>query len=69
MCWVGDHARWLRPYDPPLASDIAALAGTTAAWVRAVASAAEVATAARAAGAAAQKLPHGVSTLIVPDVR
>lgn len=31
---IGDHASWHVNYDPPLASDIQALAGTVSAWVR-----------------------------------
>src|SRR5437764_11877684 len=31
---VGDHATWHRAADPPLASDIAALAGVVSDWVR-----------------------------------
>ncbi|MGH8867591.1 MAG: acetolactate synthase large subunit [Actinomycetes bacterium] len=31
---VGDHATWHRPYDPPLASDIAGLAKPVSVWVR-----------------------------------
>ncbi|MDH0756174.1 acetolactate synthase large subunit [Pseudomonas juntendi] len=31
---IGDHASWHVDYDPPLASDITALAGTVSGWVR-----------------------------------
>ena len=31
---VGDHATWHRPHDPPLATDIEALARTVSGWVR-----------------------------------
>lgn len=31
---IGDHASWHVNYDPPLASDIQALAGSVSAWVR-----------------------------------
>jgi len=31
---IGDHAAWHVNYDPPLASDINALAGTVSSWVR-----------------------------------
>ena len=31
---VGEHATWHRPYDPPLAMDIEALAGALHGWQR-----------------------------------
>ena len=31
---VGEHATWHRPYDPPLAMDIEALAGALSGWQR-----------------------------------
>jgi acetolactate synthase-1/2/3 large subunit len=31
---VGEHATWHRPYDPPLAMDIEAIAGTVSGWRR-----------------------------------
>src|SRR5215208_5219497 len=34
VCWVGDHTSWIRSYEPPLASDIEAIARGSAQWVR-----------------------------------
>ncbi|MFI0370586.1 acetolactate synthase large subunit [Actinomadura sp. 1N219] len=59
---VGDHASWHLPYDAPLTSDIAALAGTVG-TVRTVASAETIGPDTAAAVDAAD---DGVSTLIVP---
>ena len=39
---VGDHATYHSQYDPPLAADTAALAGTVSSWVRTASSADEV---------------------------
>ncbi len=32
--WVGDHTTWLLPHDPPLSSDIDAIARGTSRWIR-----------------------------------
>lgn len=63
---VGDHASYHLANDPPLASDIAALARTVSAWVTTVPSAAAAAHAARDAVAAALGPPGAIATLIVP---
>jgi acetolactate synthase-1/2/3 large subunit len=34
VTWVGDHATWLLPYDPPLATNIDAIARGASKWVR-----------------------------------
>jgi acetolactate synthase-1/2/3 large subunit len=61
---VGDHASWHLPYDAPLTSDIAALAGTVGSHHQ-VRDRATLAAAARAALHAAVAR-RGVSTLVVP---
>jgi acetolactate synthase-1/2/3 large subunit len=61
---VGDHASWHLPYDAPLTSDIAALAGAVG-TVHPVTSRAGIAEATRAAFAAAHGRP-GVATVVVP---
>jgi acetolactate synthase-1/2/3 large subunit len=61
---VGDHASWHLPYDAPLTSDIAALAGTVG-TVHPVAGRAGIAAATHAAFAAAHARP-GVATIVVP---
>jgi acetolactate synthase-1/2/3 large subunit len=66
VTWVGDHATWLLPHDPPLASDIAAIAQGTSKWVRTAASAETLAFDAVAAIEAAVSPVPGVATLIVP---
>jgi acetolactate synthase-1/2/3 large subunit len=62
---VGDHASWHLPYDAPLTSDIAALAGTVGS-VHTVRSRSSIAATTRTAIEAARDRP-GVSTLIVPE--
>ncbi len=61
---VGDHPRWHRPFDPPLASDIGALAGTVSSWVRTSSTADSLG--ADVVDAVAAALPGQVATLIVP---
>jgi acetolactate synthase I/II/III large subunit len=61
---VGDHASWHLPYDAPLTSDIAALAGTVG-TVHPVAGRAGIAAATHAAFADAHTRP-GVATIVVP---
>jgi len=63
---AGDHATWHKPLDPPLESDIDALAGAVSAWVQRPARSDEVAGAAASAVAAAMAPPGGVATLILP---
>jgi hypothetical protein len=63
---IGDHATYHRQYDPPLASDVEALAGAVSAWVRRSTSAANVGMDAAAAVQAARTLPGQVATLILP---
>ncbi len=72
---VGEHASWHLSNDPPLAMDIAAVAGAVSAWVRTIDTAAAVAqdtldaTAAAAAGAIATLIiPHDVQLGAVPAV-
>ncbi len=65
--WVGEHATWLLPYDPPLASPIGSLAKGSAAWIRTAQSVESVARDARDAVAAAAGPPGVVATLILPD--
>lgn len=64
---VGDHASYHVANDPPLASDIAALAGTVSGWVHTVREATEIGAAAAQAIAAAQGPPAAIATLIVPS--
>ncbi len=63
---VGDHASYHVANDPPLASDIAALARTVSGWVYTVPSAQAAEVAGRAAVAAASGPPGAIATLIVP---
>jgi acetolactate synthase-1/2/3 large subunit len=63
---VGDHATYHKQFDPPLESDIDALAGSVSAWVRRPARSADVAASAAEAVAAAMTPPGGVATLILP---
>lgn len=62
---VGDHASWHLPYDPPLTSDITALAATVG-KVFTVTDRAAVGPVTRAAIEQAHRTP-GVSTVIVPS--
>jgi acetolactate synthase-1/2/3 large subunit len=63
--WIGDHATTHRTFDAPLASDIAALAGTVG-WARTVESPQETSEASRAVVEAATAPPGRVASLIVP---
>ena len=63
---VGEHATYHRQYDPPLHSNIAALAGVYSSWVKSVDSPDGTAAAAAEAVAAALVPPGRISTLILP---
>jgi acetolactate synthase-1/2/3 large subunit len=63
---VGEHATFHQPFDAPLQSDIAGLAGPVSGWVRTTASVEAVGPDTAAAVAAAQAPPGQVATLIVP---
>jgi acetolactate synthase I/II/III large subunit len=63
---VGEHATHHRRFDPPLHTDIEALARAYSPWVRTAATAAETAGLASAAVAAALEPPGRISTLILP---
>jgi acetolactate synthase-1/2/3 large subunit len=63
---VGDHATYHLKYDAPLTSDIAAIAGPLAGWLRTSASTEQVGADAAAAVAAAVSAPGQVATLILP---
>jgi acetolactate synthase-1/2/3 large subunit len=63
---VGDHTVAHDRYDPPLTSDIAAIAGSVSAWVRKIGTPEEAAQGAAEALAAAGGDPGQISTLIVP---
>ena len=63
---VGEHASWHLPYDPPLASDIEAIARVNARWVRTSTSPQTVGADAAAAVAASMTGAGGSSTLILP---
>jgi acetolactate synthase I/II/III large subunit len=63
---VGDHATYHNQFDPPLESDIDALAGTVSVSVQRPRRSADVGAAAVAAVAAATAPPGGVATLILP---
>lgn len=61
---IGEHATWIRPYDPPLNMDIASLAGTVSGWQRESRSADQLSN--DTAEAIAASLYGQISTLIVP---
>jgi len=63
---IGEHATYHRKHDPPLASNIEALAGVYSSWVKVVESSAATAAAAADAVAAALAPPGRISTLILP---
>jgi acetolactate synthase I/II/III large subunit len=65
VTWIGDQASRHLAFDPPLASDIAALTGTVG-WTRTVRSAHEMAEASLAAVATALGPPGRLASLIVP---
>lgn len=64
--WVGDHTTWLLPHDPPLASDIAAIARGSSKWIRTTGTLAQLPFDAVAALEAAMSPVPGVATLILP---
>jgi acetolactate synthase-1/2/3 large subunit len=66
VCWIGDHTRWLRPYDPPLHSNIESIAHATAQWVLQVLDTRWVTSAAQGAIQAARGPRRGVSMLVLP---
>jgi acetolactate synthase-1/2/3 large subunit len=66
VVWVGDHASWILPHDPPLASDIATLARATSKWLRTVRTVDSVAADAVDAIEAAISPVAGVATLVLP---
>jgi acetolactate synthase-1/2/3 large subunit len=63
---VGEHGTYHRQYDPPLHTDIEALARVYSAWVKTVESPDTAAEDAAAAVAAARVPPGRISTLILP---
>jgi acetolactate synthase I/II/III large subunit len=63
---VGDQPTWHLQYDPPLTSDIEAIARPNSTWVHTSRSASEVPGDLARAVAASLKPPGGVATLIVP---
>jgi acetolactate synthase-1/2/3 large subunit len=63
---VGEHATYHRRHDPPLRSNIEALAGVYSSWVQSVETPAATAGAAADAVAAALAPPGRISTLILP---
>lgn len=63
---VGEHATYHVANDPPLASDIAAVARTVSGWVCTVPSASCADAAARAAVGAAQGPPGAIATIVLP---
>ncbi len=63
---VGDHATHHRRFDPPLESDIDALANTVSIWTRRPTRPADVGPDTAAAVAAARAYGGGVATLILP---
>ncbi len=63
---VGDHATYHSQYDPPLAADTAALAGTVSSWVRTCGDARSVGRSASEAIQAAKTFPGQIATLILP---
>jgi acetolactate synthase-1/2/3 large subunit len=63
---IGDHATYHRPFDAPLASDIAAIAGANSIWVKSADSPDAVAGLAAEAVAASLTPPCGSASLILP---
>ena len=64
--WVGDHASWLLAHDPPLASDIEAIARGTSKWIRSTRSLRDLPVDAADAVHVARGAVPGVATLILP---
>jgi acetolactate synthase I/II/III large subunit len=63
---IGDHASYHRANDPPLASDIAALAAPVSGWVHEAATAGGLAQDGASAVRAARQAPGCIATLVVP---
>ncbi|HVY46322.1 MAG TPA: thiamine pyrophosphate-binding protein, partial [Minicystis sp.] len=63
---VGDQPTWHRPFDPPLTTDVLALAKTVSGFARATRGAADVGRDLADAIAAASGPPGDVATLVVP---
>ena len=63
---VGEHATYLREYDPPLGADIETMAKPVSAWIRTSMSAGVVGQDAADAIAASLRYPGQVATLILP---
>lgn len=63
---IGDHASWHVNYDPPLASDIQALAGSVSGWVRTSRTASGVGEDFQEAVRAAWQAKGQISSLILP---
>ncbi|HET9576207.1 MAG TPA: acetolactate synthase large subunit, partial [Usitatibacter sp.] len=63
---VGDHATYHQRYEPPLASDVEALARPVSQWVRTAAEARSVGARAAEAVQAARTPPGQVATLVLP---
>lgn len=63
---IGDHASWHVNYDPPLASDITALAGAVSGWVRTTRSAALIGEDFQSAVQAAWQPQGQIASLILP---
>lgn len=64
---VGDHATFHRPFDPPLAADIQAIARPFSKWLKTSAGAADLGREGAEAAAAALTAPGRIATLIVPS--
>src|SRR5437016_1411122 len=63
---VGDHATFHRPFDPPLASDIEAIARPFSDWLKNANKTEELGRDGARAIAAARRAPGRIATLIVP---
>jgi acetolactate synthase-1/2/3 large subunit len=63
---VGEHATFHRQYDPPLHSDIDAVARTVSGWVGTIGSVGEISGAVAAAIGAARQPPGQIATLVLP---
>lgn len=64
---VGDHATFHRPFDPPLASDIEAIARPFSAWLESPREAGELGRRAAEAIRASRTAPGRIATLVVPS--